>query len=73
MSQESVEMFLGRLITDDEFRKLVSKAFVKACTDYGFRLTKEEQKILQEIDFDKFVPLAENMDGRIKRCCRVLR
>ncbi len=72
MSQESVEMFLGRLITDDDFRKFANRALIKACIEYGFRLTEDEQKILQEIDFDKFVSLAKDLDDRIKRCCRVL-
>ncbi len=70
MSQESVEMFLGRLITDDNFRKLTQKAFIKASTEQGFSLTAEERKILQEIDFGKFVCLSNELDNRIKRCSR---
>lgn len=70
MSQESVEMFLGRLITDDNFRKLTQKAFIKASTEQGFSLTDEERKILQEIDFGKFVFLSKDLDNRIKRSSR---
>ena len=69
MSQESLEMFLGRLITDDHFRRLASKSFLNVSLEYGFKLTQDEQKLLREIDFNKFTSLAKNLDGRIKRSC----
>ena len=67
MAQESVENFLGRLITDDDFRELAKNSLTKACYEYGYTLTAAEQKILQSIDFDSFIYLAKSIDKGIKR------
>ncbi len=67
MAQESVENFLGRLITDDDFRKLAKNSLTKACLEYGYTLTAAEQKIMQSIDFDSFIFLANSIDKGIKR------
>ena len=67
MSQESVEKFLGRLITDDDFRELAKNSVAKASIEYGYTLTAAEQKILQSLDFDSFIFLASSIDRGIKR------
>ncbi len=67
MAQESVEKFLGRLITDDNFRELAKNSLTKACLEYGYTLTPAEQKIMQSIDFDSFIYLSNSIDGGIKR------
>jgi hypothetical protein len=72
MSQESVEKFLGRLITDDDFRERVKRSFDCACRENGFRLSDEERTIIQNMDLDQFEPLANTLDGRIKYSRRSL-
>jgi len=67
MAQESVENFLGRLITDDNFREFAKNSLTKACLEYGYTLTAAEQKILQSIDFDSFIYLSNSIDRGIKR------
>jgi len=67
MAQDSVEKILGRLITDDDFRELAKRSIVKTSVEHGYVLTPVEQKILQSIDFDSFIHLANNIDRGIKR------
>jgi hypothetical protein len=67
MAQDSVEKFLGRLITDDGFREIAKRSIVKTSVEYGYILTASEQKILQSLDFDSFIHLANNIDRGIKR------
>ncbi len=72
MSQDSVERFLGRLLTDDDFRKSVMNSFNRVCFEEGFELTGEERKILQKTDFEKFTMLANVINEGIKMNRRVL-
>ncbi|MBI3814179.1 MAG: hypothetical protein HY279_06915 [Nitrospinae bacterium] len=67
MAQDSVEKFLGRLVTDDDFRDLAKRSIVKASVEHGYIFTAAEQKILQSLDFDSFIHLANNIDRGIKR------
>ncbi|MCP4105885.1 MAG: hypothetical protein GY749_10170 [Desulfobacteraceae bacterium] len=66
MSQDSVERFLGRLITDDAFRKCASDNLSRACLENGFSLTDEEKKILQKLEFEKFVSISKTLDKGIR-------
>lgn len=67
MSQESVEKFLGRLLTDDGFRKRAKDYLLMSCVKNGYILTESEQKILQSVDFKAFASLSDNIDSEIKR------
>ncbi len=73
MSQDSLEQFLGRLITDDEFRESSKKSFARTWVEHGFILTKSEQMILQALDFEAFKPLSDALDGKVKRCGKTYR
>ena len=73
MSQEAVERFLGRLITDESFRDMVMNNFSNVCSKYGFEFTAEEKKIVQKIDLDRFCVLADRVDKGIKRTKRSLK
>lgn len=74
MSQESVERFLGRLLTDYDFRDYACKSFEMACIEGGFIFTEEEARIMRSLNFSRFVSLSKELDGNIKRsvfrkCC----
>jgi predicted restriction endonuclease len=67
MAQDSVERLLGRMITDDAFRKAVKKDFKAVCFSEGFNLNASEMAILSKINFDKFSQLAKTIDDDIRR------
>lgn len=68
MPQDSVERFLGRLITDDDFRERAKKDFTRICFENDFDLTQTEQEIIQKLDLELFIPLAGHLDKGVKRC-----
>ncbi len=68
MSQDYVEKILGRLITDDEFRRAARASLLDVCAKNGYVLTYHEFKILENMDFNSFTPLADYLDRAIKRC-----
>ncbi len=70
MSQDCVERFLGRLITDDAFREQARAGLAKACAEHGFSLTDEEMKSLEKLCLERFGPLSEIVDKGIKRSKR---
>ena len=67
MSQIEVEKFLGRIITDTQFRLKASKSMEKACYVNGFSLTAAEMSFLRSIDFGLVNSIAESIDDSIKR------
>ena len=67
MSQVEVERFLGRLITDAEFRAKAASSLITASYREGFTLTKEELLLLSYIDFSQFDLVAEALDDSIRR------
>lgn len=73
MAQDSVERFLGRLMTDNDFRELAASSFDRACMEEGFVFTEEEQKGIRKMDFNKLASLDEALDGGIKRSRKVKR
>lgn len=73
MAQDSVERFLGRLITDDDFRELAESSFERACMEEGFVFTKEEHRVIRVMDFHKFAEMDEALDSGIKRSRRIKR
>jgi len=70
MSQVEVERFLGRIITDTDFRIMAENSLEKAACKEGIVLSKEETAILGHIDFSQFGPVAEILDDSIKRASR---
>ena len=73
MSQDAVERFLGRLITDDDFREYALDSLSRTCFEYGFDLTAEEQKIIKSIDLKGFAILSEILNKGIKRSRKMMR
>ena len=67
MSQNEVERFLGRVITDTDFRARAASSLKKVCYDDGFTLSPKEMSLLSNIDFSRFGMVAETLDGAIRR------
>jgi hypothetical protein len=71
MSQEALERFLGRLLTDDAFRLRAASALSAACREEGYHLSDEELRAIRREDFARFDAVSELLDSSIKRFCRV--
>jgi hypothetical protein len=67
MSQIEVERFLGRLITDADFRSQAAGSLDKVCYINGFSLSAAEISFLGSLDFSLFRLVAEAIDDSIKR------
>ena len=70
MSQEAVERVLGRLLTDDDFRKRALMGLAAACRAEGYPLTEEELSAIKPQDLQCMDTLAVVLDPSIKRFCR---
>ncbi len=67
MSQEGVEKFLGRLLTDDAFRQRTANSPADACREEGYALSVEELQAIKGEDFARIDMVAQQLDSRIKR------
>ena len=67
MSQIEVERFLGRIITDADFRSKASKSLENACYLSGFSLSTAEMSFLRTVDFELVNSIAASIDDSIKR------
>jgi hypothetical protein len=67
MSQESVERFLGRVITDERFRDRAKNSLEQLCVSEGYTLSKSETEYLENIDIRVFSIVALTLDDAIKR------
>ncbi len=67
MSQIEVERFLGRLITDEDFRVRAASSLENACYTSGFSLSVTEMSFLRNIDYALLNMIAETIDDSIRR------
>ena len=67
MSQEAVEIFIGRIITDERFRKQAIKSVDQACSTVGLKVSSPEMGYLRQLDFALFGEVALTIDGAIRR------
>ncbi len=67
MSQIEVERFLGRLITDEDFRARAASSLENACYTSGFSLSTAEMSFLRSINYVLINLIAETIDDSIKR------
>jgi hypothetical protein len=67
MSQQAVEHCLGRLITDDQFRRLAQKSLPQACRQFGFVLTPIELELLAELNFSSLAEVARCLNPGLHR------
>jgi len=69
MSQEAVERVLGRMITDERFRRLAAKSLESASLLEGYRLSPEEIQLLSGLERQDFAKLAGKLNPSL---CRVV-
>ena len=72
MSQRSVEAFLGRLATDEEFRarfRADRRAVLDETIAAGTPLTPVEVQALLSLDFESCEKFAELLDPRLQKVC----
>ena len=67
MSQIEVERFLGRILTDADFRRHAEISLEKACYSKGFILSPVELSFIRTINFELFQEISETLDDSIKR------
>ncbi len=67
MSQDAIESFLGRLLTDDTFRERAVRDFQQLCFEEGYRFTEEEAGILLQMELALFAQWSMDIDPRIRR------
>ncbi|MDD2464568.1 Os1348 family NHLP clan protein [Desulfobulbus sp.] len=67
MSQIEVERFLGRIITDANFRADAERSLEKACYSKGYALSAIELSFLSHLDFSLFQQVSETIDDSIRR------
>ncbi len=65
MSQEAVQMVIGRAVTDDEFRQRLIDNAHEACK--GYDLTAEELEALEALDAASLKAFAGTLDVRISK------
>jgi hypothetical protein len=67
VSQEAVERFLGRLITDGRFLRLAADSMEAACLQEGYSLSPAELRLLSGLDLRSIAELAERLDPGLCR------
>ena len=67
MSQRAVERFIGRLVTDDQFRRKASRSLSEACYEVGLELTAGEIDLLSRMEFGCFADLSSSLDPGLRR------
>ena len=67
MSQECLEMLLGRLLTDDSFRSKAATRLASLCEEEGYRLTPDELRLIRPEDIVRLTMVSCWMDAGSKR------
>ena len=67
MSQEAVEQFLGRLVTDDRFRRRAMVALEDLLEEEGFQLSEKEQQAIRLEDLVRLEMVSARLDTSLKR------
>ena len=67
LSQESVERFLGRILTDDDFRRMAMGSIRLAMAVDRLTFTQEEMDAVMSVDWSVIELVSGDMDKTIKR------
>ena len=71
MSQKTVQLVIGRLLTDEELRARFVERPLETLTDLkeqGFELTRDEIGALAQSDPDVWPSMARRIHPRLQRC-----
>lgn len=72
MSQRHVEQVIGKLVTDEDFRREFSRdpvASLRGLCTCGAELTEVEVRALAGLDPRRVARFAESLDPRLLKCC----
>ncbi len=69
MSQCAVEQVLGKLLTDEGFRRRFFEDPHRACFPFGLRLSPVELEAVMRIPRTPLAALSRSLDDRIRRLC----
>jgi hypothetical protein len=72
MSQRMVEAVIGRLVTDEDFRRRFRRdgaAVLDELIASGSPLTAVERRALLDLDRTLYEPFAERLDPRLQKIC----
>lgn len=67
MSQEAVERVLGRMITDERFRRQATDVLEAVCLQEGYCLTPSELRLLSELEPQRIAELADRLHPGLRR------
>lgn len=67
MSQDAVERVLGRLITDERFRRAVGDSLEAACVREGYSLSSSELRFLSELGLKEISVVAARINPGLCR------
>jgi len=72
VSQRHVEQVIGKLVTDEDFRREFSRdpvALLRGLYTQGAELTEVEVRALAGLDLRRVARFAESLDPRLLKCC----
>lgn len=67
MSQEAVEQVLGRMITDERFRRFATDSLEEACRQEGYRLLPAEMRLLSGLEMHHVTEFAGRLNPGLCR------
>ena len=68
MSQEAIERILGRMITDERFRRLAIESLENTSIEEGYRLTPAELLLLSDdLELQRIAELGDQLNPGLRR------
>jgi hypothetical protein len=67
MAQKAVETLLGRLLTDEDYRRRFFEEPLAVCRQEALDVTSREVEAVLTVEEAQFVQLAKQLDARIVR------